>query len=65
MDGPRRYYIKRNKSYGERQIPYDFTYMWNLENKTNEQTKRNPDHILLNMEKKVMVARGKQGRRLG
>ena len=22
----------------ERQIPYDFAYMWNLRNKTNEQT---------------------------
>ena len=24
----------------ERQIPYDFTYMWNLKNKINEQTKQ-------------------------
>ena len=23
----------------ERQIPYDFTYMWNLKNKINEQSK--------------------------
>ena len=27
-------------SYRERQILYDFTYMWNLKNKTNEQTKQ-------------------------
>ena len=38
MDGPRVYYAKWNKSDGEKQIPYDFTYMWNLKNKTNEQT---------------------------
>ena len=38
MDGPRGYYAKWNKSDRERQILYDFTYMWNLKNKTNEQT---------------------------
>ena len=27
------------KSDREKQIPYDFTYMWNLKNKINEQTK--------------------------
>ena len=36
MDGPRGYYATWNKSDRERQIPYDFTYMWNLKNKTNE-----------------------------
>ena len=25
-----------NKSDREKQIPYDFTYMWNLKNKMNE-----------------------------
>ena len=30
MDGPRGYYAKWNMSDRERQIPYDFTYMWNL-----------------------------------
>ena len=34
MDGPRGYYTKWNKSNWERQIPYDFTYMCNLKNKT-------------------------------
>ena len=29
-DGPGGYYAKCNISDGERQIPYDFTYMWNL-----------------------------------
>ena len=37
MDGPRVYYAKQNKSVKERQIPYDFTHMWNLKDKTNEQ----------------------------
>ena len=38
IDGPRGYYAKWNKSDRERQISYDFTYMWGLKNKTNEQT---------------------------
>ena len=36
MDGPREHYAKGNKSDRERQIPYDFTYVWNLKSKTNE-----------------------------
>ena len=32
MDGPKGYYAKWNKSDRERQILYDFTYMWNLKN---------------------------------
>ena len=32
----RMYYTKWNKSIRERQIPYDFTYMWKLKNKTDE-----------------------------
>ena len=31
--------IKWNESDRERQTSYDFTQMWNLRNKTNEQTK--------------------------
>ena len=27
----------------ERQIPYDFTHMWNLKNKTNEQINKEPN----------------------
>ena len=38
MNEPRWYYAKLNKSDRERQILYDFTYMWILKNKTNEQT---------------------------
>ena len=38
MDGYWNYYTKWNKPYRERQIPSDFTNMWNLkEKKTNEQ----------------------------
>ena len=40
MDGPWAYYAKWNKSDRERQIPYDFTYMWILKNKTNEEMKQ-------------------------
>ena len=35
MDGPGEYYAKWNKPVRERQVPYDFTYMWNLMNKIN------------------------------
>lgn len=37
MSGSRGHYAKGNKSDKERQIPYDFSYMWNL--MTNKQTK--------------------------
>ena len=40
MDGSREYNVKWNKSDLERQIPYDFTHMWNLRNKTNIQRKK-------------------------
>ena len=30
MDGPGDYYAKQNKPVGERQIPHDLTYMWNI-----------------------------------
>ena len=32
------------KSVRERHIPYDFTYVWNLKNKINEQTKQRLTH---------------------
>ena len=38
MNGPRGYYAKWNKSDKERKVLYGFTYMWDLKNKTNEQT---------------------------
>ena len=30
------YYAKQNKPVRERQMPYNFTHMWNLKNKTRE-----------------------------
>ena len=39
MDGTGEHYAKQNKPGGERQIPYDITYKWNLINKTNKQAK--------------------------
>ena len=36
MDGTGEHYAKWNKLGGERQIPYDLTYKWNLINKTNK-----------------------------
>ena len=35
MDGPGEHYAKENTPVRERQIPYDFTLMWNLMNKLN------------------------------
>ena len=37
MDGAGEHYAKWNKSVRERQIPYDFTHMWNLMNWINKQ----------------------------
>ena len=39
------YYAKWNKPGGERQIPYDLTYKWNLINKTNKQVKKNQGYV--------------------
>ena len=44
MDGAREYYAKWNKPVKERQIPYSFTQMWNLRNKTNEQSKKREEN---------------------
>ena len=37
LDRPRRCYAKCNKSGRERHLPYGFTYMWNLKNRTDIQ----------------------------
>ena len=44
MDGTAEHYAKWNKPVGERQIPYNLTYKWNLINKTNKQEKYNQKH---------------------
>ena len=63
------YYAKWSKSVREKQIPYDFTHMWILRNKTDEhrgrrKTKeREANHKgLLAIENKLRVARRKVGR---
>ena len=38
VDGTRGYYAKWTKPIRERQLSYDFTHMWNLRNKTEEQS---------------------------
>ena len=43
MYEPSGYYAKWNKSDRKRQVPYDFTYMWNLRNKTNKHNKTETD----------------------
>ena len=37
VDRPTGSYAKWNKSDKEREIPYDFAYMWNLKNTTSKQ----------------------------
>ena len=44
MDGTGEHYAKWNKPGGERQIPYDLTFNWNLINKMNKQAKYNQRH---------------------
>ena len=44
MDGPGEHYATLNKLVRERQIPCDFTYMWNLKNTISEQTEQKQTH---------------------
>ena len=64
MDGPRGYNAKWNKSVRERQIPCDFTYMWNLRNKTKKERDK-PKNRLLTVENKLMVVTGNVGEGMG
>ena len=57
MSGSREYYTEWNKSCREIQIPYDFSYMWNLKIK---QTKQN-ENIIIDTEIKCMAERGEEG----
>ena len=55
-NGPRGYYAKWDTSDRERQTLYGFTYMWNLKNKTNEQTIVYPyNGILLSNKKEQTI----------
>ena len=49
------------RSETERQIPYDFTYIWNLKNKLTKYSRNR--HITT--ENKLVVARGEVGRGMG
>ena len=44
-------------------MPYDFTNMWNIKNKIDEQTQSRIRPV--NAENRLVVARGKGGRRMG
>ena len=44
MDGTGEHYAKWKKPGGERQIPHDLTYKWNLINKTMKQAKYKQRH---------------------
>ena len=48
--------LEGNKSDEEEQIPYDFTYMWNLKNKTKQNKNK-----LIDTENRLVVARGGEG----
>ena len=69
--GEAREYNKRNKSVRERHIPYDFSYMWNLRNKTKEPMEKRhtqrekPRNRLIIIENKVMFTREEVGGEMG
>ena len=58
-EGPRGYYAKWNKSDKERQIPYNFTYIWNQKKhkQTNKKTTKQKRNRCTDTENKLMVAR--------
>ena len=65
MDGTGEHYAKRNKPGGERQIPYDLTYKWNLINKTNKQQNKTRDMEIKNqltVTRRQGDNRGKKGK---
>ena len=55
MDGTGEHYAMWNKPVGERQIPWDPTYKWNLINKTNKQANITRD---IKIKNKLIVTRG-------
>ena len=58
MDGTGEHYAKWNKPGGERQIPYDLTYKWNLFIETKKKQNITKDIELKN---KVTVTWGEGG----
>ena len=59
MDGSGKHYDKLNKPGGERQIPYDLIYKWNLINKTKKRKQNISRDIEL--KNKLTVTRGERG----
>ena len=57
MDRPRG--SEENRPDRGRQIPYNFTYMWNLKNKTNEQAKQQRIRFI-ETENILVIVRGDQ-----
>ena len=69
MDGAKENYAKQNKSVRKRQIPYDFTHMWNLRNNTNgprgKKERGKLRNRLLTIKNKLMVTRGEVCGKMG
>ena len=59
MDRPRGYYSKGNKSGREKQILYNFTYMWNVKNNIKQMIDTETDSDV-NTDNRLMVARGER-----
>ena len=53
-----------NMSDREKQIPYDFTHMWNTKKKKKKQSKINEPKKKENAENTIAVTRGKRWRRV-
>ena len=63
MHGARKHNVSENFEVRQRKIPYDFTHMWNLRNKTNQEKKQETDSYYRG--KKMMVTTGEVGRGMG
>ena len=57
MDGSIGYYTKWNKSDRERQMPYDFTYMWNLKQKQKSELKDTEYILVVPRDKRLGVGK--------
>ena len=61
MDEPKQCYAKRNKSDRERQVPYNFTHMWNPRSKINKES----TNSLGDTENRLTAASREEGGELG
>ena len=61
MDGTEEHYAKWSKPGGERQIPYDLTYKWNLINKSKQTNEQNGTRDM-EIKNKLAVTRGARGK---